>query len=144
MIKSFNPDKHSLHQAAAYVFSLDSRKDIAIRTLREEYGFANLEDDLLIEDFEALIQADRDNRDNSSRMWSSWREFVDEELVHEIELPAPTRSGPPYEIIYADPPWPYRNKKTGGSHKSGSEQHYDVMTMEDIQALPVADLADKR
>lgn len=141
MIKSFNPDKHSLHQAAECVFSLDPRKDVGIRTLREEYGFSAIEDDLSVEDLEALIRSDKDGSD---RVWSSWREFQDAEIVYEIDLPTPIRTGPPYEIIYADPPWPYRNKKTGGSHKSGSEQHYDVMTMEDIQALPVADLADKR
>ena len=137
MIREFDPDKHSLWHAAQYVLSSDSRVDIAIRTLSEEFGF-KLDDGLLTEDFEDLVRCDRDG---SARVWSTWREFEDEKLVHEIELPAPSRSGPPYEIIYADPPWPYRNKKTGGSHKSGASQHYREMTLEQIQALPVQSLA---
>lgn len=47
-----------------------------------------------------------------------------------------------YGVIYADPPWNYRvysKKETGGS----AESHYPTMKLEDIKALPVADLADK-
>lgn len=48
-----------------------------------------------------------------------------------------------YKIIYADPAWPFNSKKTGGSMTSGSEHQYkSVMTIEDIKALPVAELAD--
>ena len=48
-----------------------------------------------------------------------------------------------YKIIYADPPWSYRNKKTGGSMKSGSIQKYNIMPLEEIKALPIRDIADK-
>lgn len=48
-----------------------------------------------------------------------------------------------YNIIYADPPWSYRNKRTGGSMISGSEAKYSVMSIEDIAKLPVIDIADK-
>lgn len=142
MIREFNPDKHSLWHAAEKVLSLDPRVDIAIRTLSEEYGFT-LADGLPIEDFQDLVRLDRDG---SSRMWSTWRMFEDEELAHETEplVSTPTRTGPPYEIIYADPPWPYRNKKTGGSFKSGASQHYKELTLEQIQALPIQNLADSR
>jgi N6-adenosine-specific RNA methylase IME4 len=44
-----------------------------------------------------------------------------------------------YNVIYADPPWRYRNKPTGRS----PEDHYPTMTMEEIAALPVKDLADE-
>lgn len=47
-----------------------------------------------------------------------------------------------YGVIYADPPWKYRafsKKETRGS----AESHYPTMKLEDIKALPVADLADK-
>ena len=139
MIREFNPDKHSLWHAAEKVLSLDPRVDIAIRTLAEEYGFRLPADDLLVEDFQELVRLDRDG---SERMWSTYRTFEDAELEYEIDLPTPTRIGPPYEIIYADPGWQFRNKKTGGSHKSGAVQQYTVSSQETLCALPISTLAD--
>ncbi len=43
-------------------------------------------------------------------------------------------------ILYADPPWKYRNAKTGGSMKSGSEAHYPTMTLSQVKAYPVQGL----
>lgn len=48
-----------------------------------------------------------------------------------------------YQIIYADPPWSYKNKKTGGSMKSGAIAKYPTMTIKEICELPIADIADK-
>lgn len=42
-----------------------------------------------------------------------------------------------YSVILADPPWRYH---CGGLTR-GPERHYPTMKLEDIQALPVADLA---
>ncbi len=47
-----------------------------------------------------------------------------------------------YNIIYADPPWAYKVWSKKGMGRS-AENHYPTMTMEDIKALPVAELADK-
>jgi len=55
-------------------------------------------------------------------------------------IPFPDRK---YNIIYADPPWSYRNKNTGGSMKSGASAKYSTMTVEEICALPVQDIADR-
>lgn len=52
------------------------------------------------------------------------------------ELDTKTR----YPIIYADPPWRYENPPMGGTNRS-IENHYPTMTLEEICALPVADLA---
>ena len=42
-----------------------------------------------------------------------------------------------YGIIYADPPWHYDRK-----HGSGvAENHYPTMSIEEICALPVSELA---
>ncbi|MEM7016067.1 MAG: MT-A70 family methyltransferase [Pseudomonadota bacterium] len=49
----------------------------------------------------------------------------------------------PLKIIYADPPWSFNNKNTGGSMTSGAANQYDVMTIDDICALPVKDIADQ-
>jgi N6-adenosine-specific RNA methylase IME4 len=45
-----------------------------------------------------------------------------------------------YPIVYADPPWRYENPPMGGTNRS-IENHYPTMTLEEICALPVADLA---
>lgn len=45
-----------------------------------------------------------------------------------------------YPIIYADPPWRYENPPIGASNRS-IENHYPTMTLEEICALPVSDLA---
>lgn len=42
-----------------------------------------------------------------------------------------------YSIIYADPPWQYRNKKTGGSMVSGADAKYPTMSVSEICAMPV-------
>ena len=44
-----------------------------------------------------------------------------------------------YGIVYADPPWRYDMKRGNGV----AEKHYPTMSMEEICALPVADLAAK-
>jgi len=46
-----------------------------------------------------------------------------------------------YQIIYADPPWEYRNKNTGGSMKSGASAKYATMSVSDIRALPIYKIA---
>jgi len=54
-------------------------------------------------------------------------------MIH-TTFPRPFEDFPrPYEWIVADPPWPYRNKKTGGSMTSGSAAQYDVMTVDEIR-----------
>ena len=44
-----------------------------------------------------------------------------------------------YKTIYADPPWPEHG---GGKIKRGADRHYKLMTVKEIMALPVADLAE--
>lgn len=45
-----------------------------------------------------------------------------------------------YSVIYADPPWRYENPPMGGGNRS-IENHYPTMTLDEICALPVRDLA---
>lgn len=42
-----------------------------------------------------------------------------------------------YNIIYADPPWSYKNKKSNGA----ANNHYSTMALKDICELPVRALA---
>lgn len=48
-----------------------------------------------------------------------------------------------YQIIYADPPWSFKNKNTGGSMISGADAHYSTMKLEDIKKIPVSNLTDE-
>jgi N6-adenosine-specific RNA methylase IME4 len=45
-----------------------------------------------------------------------------------------------YRLIYADPPWTYRDKASDGNR--GASHKYPVMTLQDICRLPVWSLAD--
>lgn len=42
-----------------------------------------------------------------------------------------------YAVIYADPPWRYSQKGLQGA----AEKHYPTMSIEELSALPVAELA---
>jgi N6-adenosine-specific RNA methylase IME4 len=48
-----------------------------------------------------------------------------------------------YSVIYADPPWQFQRTATGGKLQSSAEHNYPVMTIDDLKAMPVKDLADK-
>jgi N6-adenosine-specific RNA methylase IME4 len=45
-----------------------------------------------------------------------------------------------YPVIYADPPWRYENPPIGATSRA-IENHYPTMTLEEICALPVRELA---
>ena len=45
-----------------------------------------------------------------------------------------------YNVIYADPPWRYSDRKCNGA----CEFHYDTMTLQQIKDLPVPQLCEKR
>ena len=44
-----------------------------------------------------------------------------------------------YKTIYIDPPW---EEKGGGKIKRGADRHYNLMTLKEIEALPICKLAD--
>ena len=50
-----------------------------------------------------------------------------------------------YKIIYADPPWQYRDKRTNpgpkGNYCGSAERHYPTMRLSDICNLPVNNIA---
>lgn len=55
-----------------------------------------------------------------------------------------------YQIIYADPPWSYRNKKVFGKFKNkdgyldgGCLSKYQTMGIEEIEALPISNISEK-
>ena len=53
-------------------------------------------------------------------------------------IPFPSRK---YRIIYADPPWTFKTYSAKGAEHKSAKQHYDLMCLDEIKALPVADIA---
>jgi N6-adenosine-specific RNA methylase IME4 len=48
-----------------------------------------------------------------------------------------------YKVIYADPPWSYRDKRDKHPRLSGGAAvHYDTMPLNEIKALPISEIAD--
>lgn len=47
-----------------------------------------------------------------------------------------------YGAILADPPWTFQTRSAAGKDRS-PERHYDCMSLDEIKALPVGDLAAK-
>lgn len=42
-----------------------------------------------------------------------------------------------YNVVYADPPWKYDNKRIGRDNKHGAEQNYVLTGMEELVNMPV-------
>lgn len=60
------------------------------------------------------------------------------------EMPAGTPPLPQkkYNIIYADPPWRYNDRKNKNTRFGGGvHSHYPTMTMQEVEALPVGEIA---
>lgn len=53
-------------------------------------------------------------------------------------------NGKKYNTIYADPPWQFQNRtgKVAPEHKRLTR--YETMTLEDIKALPIPEIADNK
>lgn len=45
-----------------------------------------------------------------------------------------------YQIIYADPPWSYKQQGSKNQKRGMAKQHYDTMTTEEICNLPIKDI----
>jgi len=86
---------------------------------------------------DGTINPDMDRKDVVNRIRDRQRgERLETIMEANTDLPGDKH----YQIIYADPPWRYENPPMGGSNRS-IENHYPTMTLEDICALPVGDLA---
>ena len=47
-----------------------------------------------------------------------------------------------YKLIYADCPWQFNSKRTGGSMKSGAAQKYNTESIEMLKQMDVSGIAD--
>jgi N6-adenosine-specific RNA methylase IME4 len=57
------------------------------------------------------------------------------------DLVALAESGQRFPVIYADPAWPWDTSGPLGRIRSCADHHYDLRTLDEIRALPVAPLA---
>lgn len=57
------------------------------------------------------------------------------------DLRTAAAQGKRFKLIAADPPWKYETWSDAGADRS-PDQHYETMTIEEIAAMPVRDLAD--
>lgn len=62
---------------------------------------------------------------------------IEKEAPKDYRIPENIPGIPKFKCIYADPAW---NKNQGGNW--GALQHYDLMSLERIKQMPVAELAD--
>ena len=51
--------------------------------------------------------------------------------------------GEKYSIIYADPPWQFKTYSKKGQEKKSADCHYQCMSIEEIMALPVNEIAEQ-
>jgi N6-adenosine-specific RNA methylase IME4 len=58
-----------------------------------------------------------------------------------VERPADLVEVPFYRVLLVDPPWQYRDKNANGGR--GAAFKYPVLSMDELKAMRVADLADK-
>lgn len=56
---------------------------------------------------------------------------------YETDLQQLVDDGKQFATVYADPPWPYRNRSSNGA----ANNHYPTMSMDDILAEPVKEIA---
>lgn len=47
-----------------------------------------------------------------------------------------------YKIIYADPPWNYKDKRKGKRISGGAESHYPTMKINDLKRLPINEISE--
>ena len=64
--------------------------------------------------------------------------FVERTAPKDYRIPKNIPPVPKFKTIYADPPW--SKNQTG---KYGACNHYDLMSLERIKAMPVSDLAEE-
>lgn len=88
------------------------------------------EQSLPVTKFRALVSQHKAARKINAPVASS-------ETCELSDLHAAVTAGRKYGTIYADPPWQYDNQST----RAATGNHYSGMTVEEICALPVSDLA---
>ena len=72
--------------------------------------------------------------DRSGKVAGAYRRLEVLKQARQLEVTAPEFPTGPFQVIVADPPWRY---------ESGNDLPYPTMPIEDIKAMPVAEIADE-
>jgi N6-adenosine-specific RNA methylase IME4 len=87
------------------------------------------------------VRDDLSTRDLRARVAAvTHRKRLEKVEANSLVDAGPLPAGRRYPIIYVDPPWRYENPPIGASNRS-IEAHYKTLTLEQICATPVADIA---
>lgn len=65
------------------------------------------------------------------------------DIAKKSKSAGPLVSGETYSVLYADPPWKNVVWSNETGHGKSPENHYETMTLDEIKAMPVSDLAEK-
>jgi len=63
-----------------------------------------------------------------------------EQALQAIAAKCPLPDGP-YDLLYPDPPWPFRTYSNKGQGRSAS-RHYSTMSIDALKQLPIGDIAE--
>lgn len=110
--------------------AVSTAADVA-RLPQSEQRLIDMNDTKAILDAAKTIRANRADASRTARI-----ERIEEIASGNETLETSRR----YPIIYADPPWRYELPAMGGTNRS-IENHYPTMSLEEICALPVSDIA---
>ena len=69
------------------------------------------------------------------------KHIVEREAPTNYRIPDNIPAIPKFRTIVADPPWT-KNQTSGGRGYGGALSHYDLMSLDRIKQMPVAELAD--
>ena len=61
-------------------------------------------------------------------------------VISELGLNSSVELSMRYGVIYADPPWRFKTYSAKGTGR-GAISHYDVMTVDELESMPVAEWA---
>jgi N6-adenosine-specific RNA methylase IME4 len=90
--------------------------------------------------FSSVAEALKWAKEERAKKYAQSREERIQKIAKIAEGNLELKTDKKYPIIYADPPWRYENAPMGGANRS-IENQYPTMSLEEICALPVADLA---
>lgn len=109
--------------------SVSAAADVA-RTTPQEQSLIVAQGERAILAAAKAIRADRAVASRDARI---------EKIAEIAKGNAPLAVAAKFPVVYADPPWRYENPPMGASNRS-IENHYPTMSLEEICAMPVADI----
>ena len=93
---------------------------------------------LLEDDLPAFMESGEPIEQKKIRAWRRERTITQRRAhLHDPQSLPPGK----YRVIYADPPWTYGDSRAGLQGYTGADEHYPLMSISDLCALPIEDMA---